>query len=59
MFVGKECTFTHWMLKGNAEASLFVVFKTTAYLSQDIYLFHMQMSVVYLVIIIIGYAFFA
>lgn len=23
---GKECTFTHWMLKGNAEASIFVVF---------------------------------
>lgn len=53
MFAGKECTFTHWMLKGNAEASFFVVLKRKLH---KLFLVHIPLSVVNLVI---GSAFFA
>lgn len=46
MFVWKECTFTHWMLKGNAEASYIIIFKATASIRYDIYLIHIPVSAV-------------
>lgn len=53
---GKECTFTHWMLKGNAEASFFVILKQLHRLRK---IFIMSVRHIPVSILVFGYALFS